>query len=88
MSDESKSKRIPFDRKEWRIKQRQGPEVPQQTDGFNCGMFVALVADSIVQGLPLDKSSYSQEEMPNYRMRLAKAILLGKLYNASVNINV
>ena len=50
MSDESKSKRIPFDRKEWRIKQRQGPEVPQQTDGFNCGMFVALVADSIVQG--------------------------------------
>ena len=88
MSDEAKSKMKPFDREEWRIEQRQGLNVPRQTDGFNCGMFVTLVADSIVQGLPLDKSSYSQEEMPNYRMRLAKAILLGKLYNASVNINV
>ena len=88
MSDESKSKKIPFDRTEWTIEQIQGPNVPRQTDGFNCGMFVTLVADSIVQGLPLDKSSYSQEEMPIYRMRLAKAILLGKLYNASVNIHV
>ena len=88
MSDESKSKKIPFDRTEWTIEQIQGPNVPRQTDGFNCGMFVTLVADSIVQGLPLDESSYSQDEMPNYRMRLAKAILLGKLYNASVNINV
>ena len=89
MSDEAKSKMKPFDREEWRIEQRQGRNVPRQTDGFNCGMFVTLVADSLVQGLPLDESSYSQDEMPNYRMRLAKAILLGKLYNASsVNINV
>ena len=88
MSDEAKSKGKPFDRDEWSIEQIQGPNVPQQTDGFNCGMFVTLVADSIVHGSPLNETSYSQDEMPNYRMRLAKAILLGKLYNASVNINV
>ena len=87
MSDVAQSKDKPFDRGEWNIEQRQGPKVPHQTDGFNCGMFVTLVADSIVQGLPLDKSSYSQDKMSNYRMRLAKAILLGNLYDASITVS-
>ena len=87
MSDEAKSRGKPFHRDEWTIEQKQGLKVPWQTDSFNCGMFVILFADSIVQQLPLDQSSYTEAEMPNYRIRLAKSILLGNLYNALLHIN-
>ena len=43
--------------------------------------FVTVCADSIVNQLPLNESSYLVRELLDYRMRLAKAILLGKLYN-------
>lgn len=81
MGDEAKAKNKPFNIKEWTVEQRQGRDVPRQSNGFDCGMFVTVCADSIVNGISLNESSYSEREMPAYRMRLAKAILLGKLYN-------
>jgi hypothetical protein len=50
-----------------------------QTDGFNCGMFIIMYMDTLVKSSFVDATSFSASEMPNYRLKLAKAITRGKI---------
>jgi hypothetical protein len=43
-------------------------------------MFVILVIDSIINSIPLIASRYSTSDMPEYRLKLAQAILQQSLY--------
>lgn len=74
-------KQKPFDQKDWKIVPRQARDVPMQSNDFDCGMFVILCADTIAKNIPLDENSYSESELPEYRILLAQAISLGKLFN-------
>ena len=51
-------------------------DVPQQSNGVDCGVFVLVCADFLSDDLPLD---YSQEEMEHYRQKIATDILRGSL---------
>lgn len=60
---------LPFDRTEWTI----GPgDSPEQTNGYDCGVFVCTAALFLRADLPLD---YSAEQMPRIRQHLARTIL-------------
>ena len=50
-------------------------------------MFVILCADCVVNNLPLTEASYLENVLGEYREKLVKAILLGKLYNNDLNLN-
>jgi Ulp1 family protease len=79
LTAESTAKGVAFDAGEWTEYPEQLNSVPTQENGCDCGMFVILVIDSIFNSLPL--SSYSQSDMPEYRLKLAQAILQQSLYN-------
>jgi Ulp1 family protease len=66
---------VAFDVNEWTEYQKQFSSVPTQENGWDCGMFVILVIDSIVNSIPLISSRYSTSDMPEYRLKLAQAIL-------------
>ena len=51
-----------------------------QTDDFNCRMFIIMDTDTLVKKSFVDDStSFSTSKMPNYRLKLAKAISRGTL---------
>ncbi|KAL7624481.1 hypothetical protein AAE478_006046 [Parahypoxylon ruwenzoriense] len=49
--------------------------VPSQTNGYDCGMFV--ITNSIYLSLGIDPSDYSQRDMPLQRHRIAAVLLNG-----------
>jgi len=51
-------------------------ESPQQKNGFDCGMFVCMYADYILNNLP---ELFSQNDMPMLRQKILYCILTGKL---------
>jgi sentrin-specific protease 1 len=51
-------------------------QVPQQRNGFDCGILSCLAADYLSDHLPL---TYSQGDMPHFRAKIAAAILKGEL---------
>ncbi|KAI0121418.1 cysteine proteinase [Hypoxylon sp. NC0597] len=57
---------------EWRTEQYK---VPEQTNGYDCGVFV--ITNSIYLSLGIDPSDYSQEDMPLQRLRIAAMLLNG-----------
>ena len=59
-------------REEWRTVKY---DVPRQTNSYDCGMFV--VTNSIYLALGLDPNTYTQEEMPLMRRRMAAMLLHG-----------
>ncbi|KAI1451412.1 cysteine proteinase [Annulohypoxylon moriforme] len=61
-----------FKADEWHTEQYQ---VPYQTNGYDCGMFV--ITNSIYLSLGIDPSGYSQEDMPLQRLRIAAVLLNG-----------
>ena len=65
--------------------QRQAGCPTQTTDGVNCGMFIVMYMDTLVKNSFVDATSFSASEMPNYRLKLAKAIKnivkLNKMWN-------
>ena len=66
---------VAFDENEWTEYPVQFNSIPTQENGWDCGMFVILVIDSIVNSIPLISSRYSTSDMPEYRLKLAQAIL-------------
>eukprot|EP01038_Epipyxis_sp_PR26KG_P015741 gene15741-21309_t len=62
------------DESEWELSQEE-PNVPQQKNGFDCGVFSLLCADFISDDLPL---RYSQIHMKQFRVKTAAAILRGE----------
>ncbi len=84
LEHEANAKRKLFDRKEWKLdnKTQRQAGCPTQTDGFNCGMFIIMyMMDTLVKNSFVDATSFSASEMPNYRLKLAKAITRGTLSN-------
>lgn len=49
---------------------------PKQENGFDCGMFVCMYADYLMQDLP---EQFSQEHMPMLRHKIAHCVLEGTL---------
>ncbi|KAK7755885.1 hypothetical protein SLS62_002172 [Diatrype stigma] len=61
-----------YDKDEWNtVKYR----VPQQTNSYDCGMFV--ITNAIYLALGLDPSEYKQSDMPLMRRRMAAMLLNG-----------
>lgn len=54
----------------------QEDDVPQQRNGFDCGVFSIMCADYASDDLPL---TYTQAEMPANRVKIAAAIIRGSL---------
>ena len=69
-------KNITIDPEDWTLVSRQA-HVPQQGNGFDCGVFSCMCADYISDDLPLQ--CYSQDVMPLMRKKMAAAILRGSL---------
>eukprot|EP01038_Epipyxis_sp_PR26KG_P006123 gene6123-8439_t len=63
------------DESEWELSQKE-PNVPQQRNGFDCGVFSTICADFISDDLPL---RYSQIHMQQFRVKTAAAILRGEI---------
>lgn len=60
--------------------------VPLQENGFDCGMFIIMYVDSLVNNISVDHSSFTQQQIPEYRLKLAHAIRRGSLTNNKNNI--
>eukprot|EP00602_Paraphysomonas_sp_CaronLab_P000220 CAMPEP_0185030244 /NCGR_PEP_ID=MMETSP1103-20130426/17070_1 /TAXON_ID=36769 /ORGANISM="Paraphysomonas bandaiensis, Strain Caron Lab Isolate" /LENGTH=521 /DNA_ID=CAMNT_0027565287 /DNA_START=187 /DNA_END=1752 /DNA_ORIENTATION=+ len=52
-------------------------KLPQQSNGVDCGMFSTMYADILSDDLPLD--SFRQSDIPQYRRKVAAAIIRGAL---------
>jgi Ulp1 family protease len=64
-----------LDMSSWKLLDRMS-HVPQQRNGFDCGMFAITHADYLADDLPLE---FSQEEMVMRRMKVASMILQGSI---------
>lgn len=79
LSDESLDKKgATFDTSLWTLE--VASDVPQQQNGFDCGMFALMCADFLTDDLPL---SYSQENMSLFRK-----LVCGRVINGSLNYPV
>jgi sentrin-specific protease 1 len=73
ISDEHLDKKqILLDTSEWRCF-HQETVVPQQDNGFDCGVFTIMCARAIAYNQPLH--SYQQKDMPRYRRMIGRHIL-------------
>ena len=54
-----------------------GTSTPQQHNGFDCGVFVAIYVDFLMDDLELE--NFCQEDMEYFRMRLSVDIIRGYL---------
>lgn len=80
LKDESKEKynnEYIINNNEW-ILIDQEEDVPQQRNGFDCGMFTILCADFLSDNIPLS-NSYNQNEISSYRKKVCASILRGEL---------
>ena len=60
---------------EWKTYSRSH-EIPQQDNGWDCGMFAIIAADFLSDNLPLH---YTQNDMPSFRLKVGLRILNGCL---------
>jgi sentrin-specific protease 1 len=67
-----------FDKNEWMFS-LGGGGIPQQTNGFDCGVFVLMYAEFVSRGLSV--TSIDNRKMNIYRKRIALMIKSGELYN-------
>jgi Ulp1 family protease len=83
LEDEAKAKTKLFSRNEWNLdsKTQRQAGCPTQTDGFYCGMFIIMYMNTLVKNSFVDATSFSASDMPNYRLKLAKAIKQRTLSN-------
>ena len=83
LEDEAKAKNEPFYPNDWKLDSttQERPGCPTQTDRWNCGMFIIMYMDTLVKNSFVRSTSFSASEMPNYRLKLAKAIKRGALSN-------
>jgi hypothetical protein len=59
--------------------------VPQQDDGYNCGMFVCLMMDFLHRRIPIQR--IAELDINGYRKRLAIFLLKGRLPNHTAAIS-
>ncbi|NWW42236.1 SENP2 protease, partial [Pedionomus torquatus] len=77
LQEESCDKRnMRMDLSEWTIHSMGAPEIPQQQNGNDCGVFICKYADYVSQ----DKMMYfTQDDMPYFRKKMVWEILHKKL---------
>ena len=73
---EAAAKEKSFSTNEWKLIETNVEKVPQQTNSYDCGMFMIYCADYISDDLPL---LYKQSEMTDNRLKVFAAILRGYL---------
>ena len=56
-------------------------EIPEQRNGYDCGAFICTYADCLAQDLKLD---FTQDNIPNFRLKMVRDIREGKLYYLAV----
>ena len=61
---------------EWEVMSMPPIDSPKQENGFDCGMFVCMYADYMLNNLP---EQFSQNDMPMLRQKICYCILTGKL---------
>lgn len=71
ISDLFRDKRIELDTTGWEMVIFTGREIPQQLNGFDCGMFSCKFADFVSRDAPI---SFTQGDMPYFRSRTALEI--------------
>ena len=71
LQDEAKFKNQNIDINDWKLI-NAGRNIPQQTNSFDCGVYVILNADYIADDLPL---SYGEEEVAASRNKIAYYII-------------
>eukprot|EP00605_Chrysophyceae_sp_TOSAG23-4_P000671 GSChrysophyteH1.ASY1.ANO1.753.1 assembled CDS len=75
--DELQAKKgVQMNPNEWKLVSRQ-KNVPQQGNGYDCGVFSCICADYISDDLPIE--CYSQQDMPLLRRKMGASILRGHL---------
>ena len=78
VEEESIKKKEYFDKREWKlIDCEDNPK--QDVHSVDCGVFVIACADFLIDDLPINISSYSQDQMQQWRMKIATDILRKKL---------
>ena len=76
MRDEAVKREVKFDVNEWSIHKCDRKQVPQQNDGFNCGVYVSMYADFLSDNLPLKKLQFNPDTtMQFFRRKICNAIL-------------
>jgi sentrin-specific protease 1 len=60
----------------WVVEPLPPADSPGQENGFDCGMFVCMYADYLLQNLP---EQFSQVHMPMLRLKICYCILTGSL---------
>ena len=76
LTDEAREKKqFTLDPLEWKLIDRE-KGVPQQQNGYDCGVFSIVCADYLTDYLPL---VYEQKEMSEQRLKIAAAIKRGHL---------
>lgn len=69
---------------EWKLLSQPRGQVPQQNNGFDCGVFSIVCADFLSDELPL---SYTQQNMPYFRLKIACDIKRGHLTYSEWNMH-
>lgn len=77
VEEESIKKKKYFDKNEWKLIDCE--DNPKQNNSFDCGAFVIACADFLIDDLPINTDSYSQDQMPQWRMKIATDILRKQL---------
>ncbi|XP_074045659.1 sentrin-specific protease 2 isoform X2 [Macrotis lagotis] len=73
LQDESKTKRNrELNPAEWTLESAKPYEIPQQSNGSDCGMFACKYADFLSQDKPI---TFTQNQMPHFRKRMVWEIL-------------
>jgi len=81
LSDECMDKtRESLNMNEWQCFHKE-PGVPQQENGYDCGVFVLMCARAIAYNQPL--TSYHQDNMQRYRLMIGRDILRGSLLDSN-----
>jgi Ulp1 family protease len=50
---------------------------PHQSNGYDCGLFILMLADLLADNLPVD--SFSENDLVEYRMKIGNDIIRGNL---------
>ncbi|XP_027585167.2 sentrin-specific protease 2-like [Pipra filicauda] len=73
LQEESREKRkLELTASEWTLRSLSPEEIPQQTNGSDCGVFVCKFADSISRDKPI---TFTQEHMPYFRRKMVWEII-------------
>jgi len=72
LNDEAYKNGVQFDPSQWK---KRRMDTPLQSNLYDCGIFVCVISDFLLEDLPLNL--FSQDDMPFFRRRLCADILRG-----------